>query len=310
MAPTSPPRSEAVGDGGPSWRGIVVLVGVAVGIGLTLMLAARRDDSPGVGSRDGVDEPGVAHVHGLGLNPSDGSLIVATHTGSFRIPDGRGDASRIGASFQDTMGFTVVGPDTFLGSGHPDVAGMRAGQPGRLGLIESTDAGRTWTIVSLGGEADFHALASAHDQVYGWDAGTARFMVSRDRREWEVRSTADLHAFAVDPGDPAHVVAAGPGGLLDSADGGRSWTAVDGPELVALSWDSEVGLWGADAGGMTWSRGSSGWQQASPLPGEPQAFLASGEGLYAAAHDDAGVTGLYRSTDEGRTWDLVYRDQR
>ena len=38
------------------------------------------------------------------------------------------------------MGFTVVGPDTFLGSGHPDI---RATDPPLLGLIESNDAAQT-----------------------------------------------------------------------------------------------------------------------------------------------------------------------
>ena len=113
-------------------------------------------------------------MHGLGINPADGSLIVATHYGSFRIPVGQNEATRIGGDYQDTMGFTVEGPNHFLGSGHPDLAGMRAGQPAQLGLIESTDAGETWTALSLSGEVDFHGLAFAHDQVYGWDAGTGR----------------------------------------------------------------------------------------------------------------------------------------
>jgi hypothetical protein len=94
---------------------------------------AGRDDNPRPGDLAG--DPGVSHVHGLGINPADGSLIVATHYGSFRIPRDGDEAVRIGDSFQDTMGFTVAGPDHFLGSGHPDLAGARAGRPSRLGLI-------------------------------------------------------------------------------------------------------------------------------------------------------------------------------
>ena len=51
-------------------------------------------------------------THELG-EPADGSLIVATRYGSFRLPAGDGDAERIGDSYQDTMGFTVAGPDHF-----------------------------------------------------------------------------------------------------------------------------------------------------------------------------------------------------
>jgi hypothetical protein len=253
------------------------------------------------------DDPGVAHVHGLGINPADGALIVATHYGSFRLAVGGDVAERLGDSYQDTMGFTVVGPDQFLGSGHPDVAGMRSGQPGRLGLVESSD-GITWTNLSLGGEADFHALAFAHSRVYGWEAGSGQFMISTDRETWDNRSSIDLYGFAVDPDDAEHIIGAAPDGLIDSSDGGRSWTAATGPALVTLSWDPEVGLWGADASGAVYRRTGPDWERAGALPGQPQALLATPEALYAAAQDSEEATGIYRSTDGGRTWELRYRD--
>lgn len=62
------------------------------------------------------------------------------------------------------MALTVVGRDRFLASGHPDPRDprlRRRGRPPLLGLIESTDAGRPWSSISLLGDADFHALAAA-----------------------------------------------------------------------------------------------------------------------------------------------------
>jgi hypothetical protein len=73
------------------------------------------------------------------------------------VPNGKKTAERVGDSYQDTMGFTVVGPNRFLGSGHPATDDL----PPLLGLIESTDAGKTWEHVSLLGEADSHVLRSA-----------------------------------------------------------------------------------------------------------------------------------------------------
>ncbi|MGH2838494.1 MAG: F510_1955 family glycosylhydrolase, partial [Thermoleophilaceae bacterium] len=67
----------------------------------------------------GIEDPGPIHVHGLGVNPADGALFIATHTGLYRAPDGELAAERVGDRYQDTMGFTVTGPDSFLGSGHP-----------------------------------------------------------------------------------------------------------------------------------------------------------------------------------------------
>ena len=193
----------------------VVAVGVVLGV--------RRIGDNDRESSDPNDAYGVSHVHGLGINPADDSLIVATHNGSFRIPAGGEGAERTGDSLQDTMGFTVLGPDHFVGSGHPDLAGRRAGQPAQLGLIESTDAGATWTDVALSGQVDFHALAYANDQIYGWDSGTGNLMVSTSEPGWEIRSTLDLYGFAVDPNNPDHLIAATPNGLVDSTDGGRTW---------------------------------------------------------------------------------------
>jgi hypothetical protein len=284
---------------------VAAVIAVPVIVWAVVRITASDDDlRPG----DLAGDPGVSHVHGLGINPADGSLVIATHYGSFKLSTDSEVAERIGDSFQDTMGFTIAGPDHFLGSGHPDVAGMRAGQPGRLGLIESSDAGTTWTSLSLSGEVDFHALAFAHDQVYGWDSGTGRFMVSADQDEWETRSTLDLFGFAVDPDDPDHLLAATPSGPIESDDGGRTWEPADGPQLVALSWDVDAGLFGADNDGTVWYDDVSGWEEVGRLPGAPQAMLATSDALYAAAHDDQDVTGIYRSIDNGRTWQLRYQD--
>ncbi len=284
---------------------VTVVIAVPVVMWATVRIAGRDDvRRPLVVA----DDPGVSHVHGLGINPADRSLIIATHFGSFRLPAGADKATRIGDSFQDTMGFTVAGPDNFLGSGHPDLAAASAGQPGQLGLIESTDAGAEWTALALSGEVDFHGLAVAGDQVYGWDSATGRFMVSTDRKDWDTRSTLDLFAFAVGPDDGDSIIGTGPEGLIASADGGRNWTGTDGPPIVTLSWDPEAGLWGADPEGAVWQRKGTVWKQAGELGGEPQALLATPDALYAAAEDSGGVTGIYRSTDDGRTWQLRYRD--
>jgi len=259
---------------------------------------ARGDDAD-----HGVQD--ISHVHGLGLNPADGSLVVATHHGSFRVIPESGDASLIGDTRQDTMGFTVVGPDHFLGSGHPDLVGRRAGQPAQLGLIESTDAGATWAPIALSGEVDFHGLASVDGAVYGWDAVTGRFMVSVDRREWQTRSTVDLFGFAVDPDDAERIAAARPSGMSESVDGGRSWRNTDGPDAVTLSWPTGGDLWAAEPDGSVWRRDGSDWARVGQLPGEPQALLATATDIYGAVIEDDGATGLYASADGGRSWDSI-----
>lgn len=133
-------------------------------------------------------------------------------------------------------------------------------------------------------------------------------MVSSNQRDWDTRATLDLFGFAVDPDDADHIVGAAADGLTESTDGGRTWAGSDGPQLVTLSWDRDAGLWGADPEGVVWHHDGDVWEQIGALVGQPQAFLATTEALYVAAHDSDDITGIYRSTDNGRTWDLLYRD--
>jgi photosystem II stability/assembly factor-like uncharacterized protein len=260
--------------------------------------------------RSGGDEqessasgPGPVHVHGLGVNPADRSLYIATHTGLYRSAEGESKSLRVGESLQDTMGFTVVGPDRFLGSGHPD---LTQDLPPLLGLIESTDEGRTWQPISLIGQADFHVLRSTGERVYGYDATGDRLMVSEDAgRSWtQVDRPAPLVDLAPDPNDPEHVVAAGAGdlaqGLYESLDAGRSWDRI-GNSVGLLAWPARDRLYLLDGGGDVFlsTDGGKRFERRGSLGGRPAAFLGqSADELYAALHDGT----ILRSTDGGATW--------
>jgi photosystem II stability/assembly factor-like uncharacterized protein len=279
---------------------LALLVAVAAfGAALYRYLTVDRSAS----SND--DGAPLAHVHGLGIDPSDGVLYAATHTGLYRLGEG-GSAERIADRYQDTMAFTIAGPTLFLASGHPD---PREGGPSRLGLIESADAGKTWRSVALRGTADFHALAVTEEGMYGFDSTSGQFMASIDGRSWENRSRLDVMAFAADPSDALHVVASTPAGLRESTDGGRTWQQLSGPTAVVLAWSEDDALWAADATGSaqrSFDRGRS-WRSAGQLPGSPDALLADGGLLYAAVQqgDRAAV---YVSEDEGRSWQRRFID--
>jgi hypothetical protein len=251
-------------------------------------------------------DPGVVHVHGLGVDPADGVLYAATHAGVFAIP-ASGPAARVAGRFQDTMGFTVVGPHTFLGSGHPD-PNTDPTLPPRLGLIRSSDAARTWTALSLQGQADFHSLHALGSTVYGWDAGSGTFMVSSDGGQiWQNRSQLELLDFAVDPVAHAMVLATTPQGLMRSSDGGATFKPAPGPSLVALSWPTAKQLVGLDANGRVQvsSDGGASWAPRGVLPGSPEALVWSGSVMYAAVAQD----GIYASRDGGRSWTLRYNEK-
>lgn len=239
------------------------------------------------------------HIHGLGVNPSDGALFIATHSGLFRAPAGVSEPSRVADQYQDTMGFSVIGPDRFLGSGHP---APNEGGPPNLGLIESTDAGRSWRSVSLAGEADFHVLRFAQGRVYGYNGLTGKLMVSDDRGEtWSKRTPpAAVIDLAVDPDDPARVLASTEAGLAISEDDGETWQPVDG-DIGLLAWHEGGRVVLIDAAGRVATSGDAGgeWRIAGRIGGQPVALLATGPDRFYAALPDGTVK---QSLDGGDSW--------
>ena len=287
---------------------------VAGGLGY---LATDRGPAPAASAaglpRAEFPEPGVVHVHGLGVDPADGGLYAATHSGLFRVPPD-GEAQRIANRYQDTMGFTVAGPGVFLGSGHPDPREDDV-RPPLLGLIRSTDQGRTWERLSLHGEADFHALQAAHGRVYGYDATSGTFMVSpsvgADEQEWDRRAQLAVRDFAVSPTDPDVVLATTPQGLAQSTDGGRTWRVGRGaPPVLVLAWGRQDSLYGVDPeggvhhsadGGLTWAvRGAAG--------GEPEAVTVDARGGAEVLYVAAAGKGILASRDGGRTFTVRYAE--
>lgn len=63
----------------------------AIGLLAAVVLAGCGSDPPAPPSASVADDPGLIHVHGLGINPADGTLYAATHTGLFAVRDGAGE---------------------------------------------------------------------------------------------------------------------------------------------------------------------------------------------------------------------------
>jgi len=242
----------------------------------------------------------LTHVHGLGVNPADGTLYVATHDGLYQL-SADGQARLVGDGRQDTMGFTIAGPNQFLASGHP--APGQAGPP-HLGLIESGDGGLTWTTRSLAGQADFHALRFRHNTVYGYISTTGQLITSTDKVTWQTRANVSLRDFDVSPAAPNTLLATTETGLQRSTDGGSTWVPAGGPPLLLLAWQTPDRLWGLSTTGdiLRSADGGSSWNATGKLAGQATAFAAHEGNLYAAVHEQ----GILQSTDNGTTWTKLY----
>lgn len=278
-----------------------VVAGVAAGCG-------GSDPAPRQSSRvaTGDFEPDVAakstvsHIHGVGANLADDSLFVATHTGLFRVVPNGGGFARVGGSARDTMGFAVLGPDEFLASGHPSPSEEG---PALIGLIRSTDAGRSWHGQALAGDGDLHVIRPGREAFYAHDAsGNRLFEGIRGGSGLLLRATppgttVDL---AIDPRSDRRLYATTDRGLFRSTDRARTWRLTDARRtgLIAFVGDRLTLI---DGGGLVsaLSRADGDWKRLGQLPGTLAALSAVGNGGLVAATQEGGV---YSSQDGGRRW--------
>jgi hypothetical protein len=279
----------------PAWLLLAALVLVA---GVVFTVTRLGDGSSPGGAAN------LEHVHGVGVDPADGAVYAGSHYGLFRAPKDSALEGPVAGRVQDFMGFTVVGPGHFLASGHP---GEDQDGPSSLGLIESTDAGKSWTSRSLAGEADFHALDYRDGTVYGFNSLTGEFMVSADMENWETRSTLPMADFAVSPNDADTILATTEQGPALSTDGGRTFETVDGtPLLVFVSWADDGTLVGVDPEGVVYvgNDGPSSLVRTGTLDGQPQALDAQDATTIHAATS----AGVVVSDDGGRTFRAIPAD--
>ena len=269
----------------PALAGVILLTG-----------CAATDDPAARESGDSTGTLPAAHVHAIAVDPGDGALLLATHEGLITIGDD-GQPAAVGPVI-DLMGFTVAGPDHYLASGHP---GLRTDLPNPVGLIESTDGGKTWTPLSRAGESDFHALtALPGGGALGYD-GTLRR--TTDGTTWEpLAIPAEPHTLTAAP--DGRVLATTGAGLLRSTDAGATWAPVDGaPLLQVVTWSGDgTAAVGITQDGAVWTGtdAAASWVQRGQLEGTPQALAATtadGHLRVLVVTDD----GLLESMDGGAT---------
>ena len=238
------------------------------------------------------------HIHGLGVSSDDRTLFVATHNGLHSVPRGSRTPELVGDTRKDVMGFSVVSPERFVGSGHP---APDEDLPPNLGLIESRDRGKTWKSISLSGEADFHVLRSSGDRVYGFDGRRGLLASTDGGRSWDERATpAPLFDLALDPRSPERLIAATEQGLFSSPDGGKTWRPVNAQIAGLLAWPSRNELYLVDGSGQVQrsSDGGRSFTAAGSAGGQPVAFISHQDDLYVALSDNT----VRRSTDGGASW--------
>lgn len=246
-----------------------------------------------------VREDTIEHIHGLGINPADGALLVASHSGLFRMTAQDRGPGRVGDLRQDTMGFTVIGPNRFLGSGHPDA---RTDDPPHLGLIFSDDGGKSWKPRSLRGRVDLHAITASGKHVFAFDSLSSQLLVSDDRgAEWaRYQPPGPVLALAADPGNHRRVVAGTTRGVYYSRDAAASWQRARDVPAGLVSWSPGGPAFHVDANGVVRvsQDGGETWRRQGNMGAKPAAIAVAGERVVIA--DEQGA--IFESGDAGKTF--------
>ncbi|QYF91039.1 F510_1955 family glycosylhydrolase [Arthrobacter sp. PAMC25284] len=270
---------------------------------LSACTPAATDSRPGTGSDTSaaaaVSGLPSAHVHGLSVNGETGQVLLATHEGLFDVSGS--PAVKIGPT-NDYMGFTAtMDPDVFYASGHP---GAGSDLPNPLGLIKTTDGGRTWQQLSRQKESDFHALAATKSGIVAFD-GTMR--TSANGSTWQTVAADFTPAVLAGHPDSDTVLATTRDGVQRSTDGGTTWELnASGPVIQFVAFAGAGEAVGVAPDGSVYHSPDAGvsWTQTGTVTGEVQAIAATS----ASASDGtlqvwaATSSGLVKSTDGGATF--------
>ncbi|HYN00342.1 MAG TPA: sialidase family protein, partial [Aestuariivirgaceae bacterium] len=207
--------------------------GFTIALAPALSSVAMSEDAPVVSLNEVTAH---THIHGLAVERNSGAnLLVATHHGLFRVDD-KGSA-RLISPVQDFMGFSPHPQDAsvLFASGHPPSGG-------NLGYIRSDDGGVSWRQVSPGADgdtADFHQMTVALSEpniVFGSYRG--RLQASSDGgANFAVVGPSPDGLIALTSRSFTELYAATEFGLLESADGGKSWRTLikDAPIATVLA---------------------------------------------------------------------------
>lgn len=293
----------------------ILIVGVALVIGgVTAVFLANFAVTTHENSETNPRTVFWRHIHGLGFDPANRNILyIATH-GDFYWSVNDGPPSKIDEQRADYMAFNAPYSQgvPLYASGHPSTGG-------NTGLIKSTDGGKTWQQVAtvIDPPVDFHAMTMSKSDpnlIIGFDsAGRGLFKTIDTGKNWQTLQFPDyVSALTISPSDPNIVFAATGKGIYQSGDGAQTWMHIEpykGLLVSTLSFDENgvlyasaetVGVSKSSDLGQTWEKINSPNLTIMSITIDAQNQI-----LYVAGYSPDGFQEVYKSSDDGKTWDLI-----
>lgn len=267
--------------------GAVIVVG-----GLVYLVQKNGSSSAPVSSGQNeevvVDNPTYEHVHSVLRIPTDGTILMGAHTGLFKSTDNGKTFARAQIKSSDSS----VNPDgEFMNFAYDAINKILYGGTHDSGLLKSTDFGLTWSKADNGIDGQ------------------------------------DIHGLAINPLDTNLIYAYSVNkGLFGTKDGAKSWNKIDdGPKnpnvkgfaymATLTSMDrgmrkegrTDIGyLWAGTGGGLYSSFACfCGWNPAQSIQTSVTVYALAADPLNKSALLIAEKDGLYRTTDEGKSFTKV-----
>jgi len=294
MSSISPPTVKT-----PGYKS--ALLALTVSVAAFAAACGSADNELVAGSGD------LGHIHDLVVT-GDGVLLVASHTGLYRIDD-IDRAVLVGDEHHDLMAMTSTNEEHLLASGHPDLRLEHYrvdDHPAFLGLATSTDGGASWAELDLLGAADFHALVLVGDDLYAAET-TGRIWHRDSTGTWAELGDVEARDLAIDPSNTQNQLAPGYDGVVwASVDGANTWNALeDAPSIIEIEWIDSGSILGVDEAGTIWSTESinARWNELARGPSEVETFHIDDSGAWWITVHGGGIS---QSIDQGQSWIDVY----
>ncbi len=255
----------------------------------------------------------IEHMHGLAFSKDGKEVWIPAHEGIVVYRDGKW--SNAPGKKHDYMGFSSTN-DGFYSSGHP---ARGSDLPNPLGLIKSTDDGKTIETLALSGEVDFHGLTAGYRShtLYVFNSSpntlmpTPGFFSSTDEAEtWKQSDfkgvTGQPVAFAAHPDHAGTVSVAMDQGLFQSKDFGNTFENITfDPRIAAINYAPNGKLLVSTLDGKLMMQSEEGWTDillSNKRPEEIITYMAqnpidSKEWVVATEQ-----LNLWISRDQGGTW--------
>lgn len=263
---------------------------VVVAVGAILWLSR----SPAV--IEPLSRLGTADVHSLAFVGDDTRrLVFGHHEGILETQDGGRTWVKLGAR-DDAMGMSTAPGGSIVIAGH--------------GVFSaSADGGQTWANVATDlPSRDIHGFTrDPADPSHMWAAlAGGGLWESRDGGLHFAQAYGEnvLLPVAINGQGGARLVAIAVSGVVQSDDGGRTWTPLGSPDLfpiisLAATSDGAVLLAGGPDGLRRSEDGGRTWRDPG-FPGDPFAMAISRDGRTIALVTKK--ADFYRSDDGGTTW--------